>query len=73
MSEWKETKEAVPFDEAVPKANKNLAEVVRCKDCKHGVNATYDIKENKIISIDCRFAETHDPDWFCADGVKKDD
>ena len=48
-------------------------QIVRCKDCKHGVNETYDLKENKIISIDCRFAETHDPDWFCADGERRTD
>ena len=28
----------VPFKEAVPKPNKDLVEVVRCKECKHNYN-----------------------------------
>ena len=42
--------------------------VVRCKDCKHG--------EDWGVLIACGkargFGLTHDKDWFCADGVKKD-
>ena len=57
---WKETKEAVPFDEAVPKVNKDIVVVIRCKDCKH-----YD--------YGCKLLHTTEiqGDWFCADGEKK--
>ena len=68
MSEWKETKEVVPFDEAVPKANKNLVEVVRCKDCKHSDKT--DCAEGFVWCN--RNGEGHGTteDWFCADGEK---
>lgn len=43
---------------------KDLVEVVRCKDCRHGaptiINGTY-------LSVTCGDVD-HRPDWFCADG-----
>ena len=45
----------------------NMVEVVRCKDCMHG--------EPWGVLIGCGttkgFGITHNPDWFCADGVAK--
>ena len=46
-------------------------ELVRCKDCKHAINATYNLKENRISSVACDKVEIHEPDWFCADGERK--
>ena len=42
-------------------------ELVQCKDCKHGY--LYDFGQ----SVDCEFNElAKDPDWFCADGERRD-
>lgn len=46
--------------------------VVRCKDCKHGrminiLNYTCTESQNHCEHI------LHSPDWFCADGRKKND
>ena len=45
-----------------------LKEIVRCKDCKHG--------EPWGVLIGCGttkgFGITHKPDWFCADGERRD-
>lgn len=42
-----------------------ITELVRCKDCKH------------YYKGHCQCEDTiywnRDPEWFCADGVKKDD
>ena len=44
-------------------------ELVRCKNCKYG--------EPWGVLIGCGttkgFGITHKPDWFCADGVRKDE
>ena len=44
-------------------------ELVRCKDCKYG--------EPWGVLIGCGttkgFGIAHEPDWFCADGVNKDE
>lgn len=43
-------------------------EIIRCKDCKHG--------EPWGVLIGCGTAKgfgiTHDPDWFCADGERRE-
>ena len=67
MDGWKETIEVVPFDEAVPKVNKNLVEVVRCKDCKH-------LLEHETGELECEIRAGWfpvKPDWFCADGERR--
>lgn len=51
---------------------KDTVEVVRCKYCKHGrminiLNYTCTESKNHCEHI------LHSPDWFCADGRKKDD
>lgn len=46
--------------------------VVRCKDCKHGepCNDGEIYCENDIGTFE---TAVHKPDWFCADGVRKDE
>lgn len=58
---------------ALKNAYKELAEkgsvIVRCKDCKQGEQS---VLPNRHLW--CRIHEFYrEPDWFCADGVKKDD
>ena len=44
-------------------------DVVFCKDCKKGEPSDYDKN-----FIDCPYFESvRDPDWFCADGKRKDE
>ena len=45
-----------------------LKEIVRCKDCKWFHQAFEN--EGRCIKHDNDF---HKPDWFCADGRKRDD
>lgn len=70
MNEVKITREYVPFDEAVPKANQNLVEVVRCKDCVHQY---YDLKDGRIVCGNVDGGEIHPAAWFCADGERRTD
>jgi len=49
---------------------KDMVEVVRCKDCKHGrminiLNYTCTESQNHCEHI------LHSPDWFCADGKRR--
>ena len=46
-------------------------ELIRCKDCKHGIEGCIDRNTNKLIYIVCDNDDTHDPDWYCADGERK--
>ena len=59
----------------IPKAKNKGTEVtieilplVQCKDCTHGekVNAVY------LCGKPRGFGNAHEPDWFCADGVRKE-
>lgn len=45
----------------------DIVEVVRCKDCKH--------LERDVIFQDgwCRGRQQGNPNWFCADGERKED
>ena len=45
----------------------DMVEVVRCKDC---VNKECFGRDGKIVCDLDGFL--HDPDWFCADGKRKD-
>ena len=50
--------------------NKYVQELIRCKDCKHG----YEVNGGMMIM--CTHGvrlDAHERDWFCADGVKKDE
>ena len=51
----------------------DFVRVVRCQDCEHGIEGTWSFKESKVIHIRCEDGAVHSPDWFCADGRKRDD
>ena len=46
----------------------NAPELVRCNDCKHSekVNNIYVCEKDRWYVI------AREPDWFCADGVKRE-
>ena len=44
-------------------------EIVRCRDCKHGVSV-FDSIVCKRHQPKYRTQFGHDPDWFCADGER---
>jgi hypothetical protein len=46
------------------------AAIVRCKDCKHGEIDT--AINGVLLSITCDGVK-HGPEWFCADGERRDD
>lgn len=48
---------------------KDLVEVVRCKDCKHGAPT---IINGVWLSVTCGDVDRR-PEWFCADGKRRDD
>lgn len=54
--------------EKIKEPFKDVMSVVRCKDCKYG--------EDWGVLIACGkargFGLTHDKDWFCADGERKE-
>ena len=53
--------------------NDNHGELIRCKDCKHGKPETEPF--TKLPFVMCYNKGCHyqrDPEWFCADGEKKD-
>lgn len=56
--------------ESLKKAYNDLAEkgepVVRCRDCKHGEPGECG------YGIDCYGEFWHEPDWFCADGERRE-
>ena len=56
---------------AIRKLLKEQQQIVRCKDCKHGVPLT------DCAYVQCSRAfhtsERHDGTWFCADGERKGD
>lgn len=45
-----------------------VEEIVQCKDCKHGekANSVYLCGKSRGFGI------AHEPDWFCADGERKE-
>jgi len=48
-------------------------DVVRCKDCKHGQYEEWNNGECVDKTVYCDGYGIHKPDWFCADGERKDD
>ena len=49
----------------------DVAPVVRCKDCKHGVRIVVDLRGTS--GIQCHYDNVcHTEEWFCADGTKMD-
>ncbi len=52
---------------------KEVRELVRCKDCKHRSKETYTRFDGKEVYV-CQINDVaKKPDWFCADGEKKDE
>ena len=49
---------------------KEQPEIIRCKDCKHG--EIYTAINGVLLSIMCDGVK-HRPEWFCADGERRDD
>lgn len=47
---------------------KGRTEIVRCKDCKHGVNT---VINGVCLYVTCGGVD-HRPEWFCADGERED-
>lgn len=45
----------------------DIVEVVRCKDCRHW--------EQDVIFVEgwCRCRRQGNPEWFCADGERRED
>lgn len=70
VMEWIETRECVPIDEAVPKVNTNLVEVVRCKDCKKKGNSYLCRFDRDLEEYGGHRTDEHDT-WFCADGERE--
>ena len=58
------------YDDFTSRANADdgMVKVVRCKDCKYGekANAVYLCGKSRGFGI------AHEPDWFCADGERKE-
>ena len=47
-------------------------EIIRCKDCKHMIiNEKHEAKP--MICCFTKMCGTTEPDWFCADGERRDD
>jgi hypothetical protein len=50
--------------------------VVRCRDCKHG-ETTHNARGEAVIKCEeicwlCRLPRLMEPDWFCANGERRD-
>ena len=51
---------------------KDLMRVIKCKDCKHAiVNENH--PDKPLICCLTKMCGTTAPDWFCADGERRDD
>lgn len=49
----------------------NMQELVRCKDCKYG-EKTPTFRYYPNITWCNQHSTSHNDDWFCANGVKKE-
>lgn len=49
----------------------DVAPVVTCADCKYNKREVTDLWGNDAIQ--CITGQTHSPDWFCADGKKREE
>ena len=54
--------------------NKYVQELVRCKNCKyyHSYECENDYELRRIKDCGCNPPFDVDPDWFCADGERKE-
>ena len=56
--------------------NDNHGELIRCKDCKYGEACKNGRGEHGIMCYNSHSAShswVHEPEWFCADGERRDD
>jgi len=53
--------------------NDNHGELIRCKDCKHVCmcDATEMFPDIPVYAKCTLTDEVHEPDWFCADGERR--
>ena len=53
----------------------DAVEVVRCKDCKHRFNGEHHDNCCDVLmeKVKWTFEVTVEPDWFCADGERRND
>ena len=47
----------------------NAPEIIRCKDCKHGIDSS---EHGVFCSKATYFDKYKDASWFCADGERKE-
>lgn len=56
----------------------DVVRVVRCKDCKHYVNDrlkkdySEDERFKRRVCVASEYAILRDPNWFCADGERRE-
>jgi hypothetical protein len=60
---------AVAFDMAIEALSQ--PEIVRCKDCKHG-EKPQTFRYYPEITWCNKHSTSHNDDWFCADGERRD-
>ena len=54
------------------KWNDNHGELIRCKDCRHGEPVTDEDGEKHVFCMRENNHRRRNPEWFCADGERKD-
>ena len=61
------------FHDGYNQAMSEVPTVVRCKDCKHVhlCDAMEMIPDTPVYAVCTITDETHEPDWYCADGEPK--
>lgn len=60
---------------AIPETVENVQELIRCKDCKFGEACKNGRGEHGVMCYNSHNAShswVHEPDWFCADGERKE-
>lgn len=67
--EYKERREQLERMNNIIKTS-NMVDVVRCRECKNSYFATNGLKANEDICSKHKMAVT--PEWFCADGERKE-
>ena len=58
------------MNEIVIKLEKRFVEVVRCKNCKHGVKSPT-FRYYPEITWCNKYLKAHNDEWYCADGERK--
>ena len=63
-------KEIEELEERIAIILEGQQEIVRCKDCKHGVKSPI-FQYYPNLTWCNKHSQPHDDDWFCADGERK--